>query len=312
MATEVGRNVSALTQFAQGYLGQAARSLLSQPGPRVLIITGFFIPAARPPRAETDGPLGAAQIAEAVSILGGTAYILTDEDCLAAVRTAARGLKGTPILEVAPRPSAPGDSWLEWRNHFLATHTSTITHAISVERAGPAIDGKFYNMRGGDISSHTAPLDEVFRGGPWAKIAIGDGGNEIGMGLLPRDIVASSVSLGERIQCVTPCDQLLIGGTSNWAAAGLVAALNVLSEGEFSELDDLLRPEWSLNTLERFLMDGSAVDGVTQRPGTTVDGLPWARYRSVLDAIQRIGRASGPHPIDITEGVDRSSRRASG
>ncbi len=41
-------------------------------------------------------------------------------------------------------------------------------------------------MRGTDISAYAAPLDRLFSAGPWRTIAIGDGGNEIGMGGVPR------------------------------------------------------------------------------------------------------------------------------
>jgi hypothetical protein len=99
------------------------------------------------------------------------------------------------------------------------------------------------------------------------------------------------VSLGHRIHCVAECDHLLIGGTSNWAAAGLVAALHILSGGRYPDLADLLRPEWSLRILERFLTDGTAVDGVFQRPDLSVDGLSWGDYRPVLDAIYSAARS---------------------
>jgi len=67
-------------------------------------------------------------------------------------------------------------------------------------------------MRGLDISSYTAPLDELFTAGPWETIAIGDGGNEIGMGSLPRELIAQHVDHGETIACVTPARHLIVAG----------------------------------------------------------------------------------------------------
>ena len=57
--------------------------------------------------------------------------------------------------------------------------------ALSIERCGRSADGAPRNMRGEDISAFATPLDDLFVAGPWQRIAIGDGGNEIGMGSCP-------------------------------------------------------------------------------------------------------------------------------
>ena len=82
-------------------------------------------------------------------------------------------------------------------------------------------------MRGVDVSPWTAPLDDLFLAGPWIRLAVGDGGNEIGMGKLPPGLIARTVPNGEKIACVTSCDQLVVAGVSNWGAYGLMAALAV-------------------------------------------------------------------------------------
>ena len=53
--------------------------------------------------------------------------------------------------------------------------------------------------------------------------AIGDGGNELGMGSALQ-AVRAAIPLGETIACVVPCDNLLVAGVSNWGAWGLIAA----------------------------------------------------------------------------------------
>ena len=95
-------------------------------------------------------------------------------------------------------------------------------------------------MRGVDVSPWTAPLDDLFLGGPWTKLAVGDGGNEIGMGRLPAGLIARTVPNGAEIACVTSCDHLVVAGVSNWGAYGLMAALAVL------------RADWS-GTIAKFL-----------------------------------------------------------
>ena len=98
---------------------------------------------------------------------------------------------------------APGDATDElidrWRE-------DGIDWVIAIERCGPGADGRLRNMRGTDIRAHVAPLERLFSAGPWRTIAIGDGGNEIGMGVVPRPLLAEHVPLGEVIGCVVPAD----------------------------------------------------------------------------------------------------------
>ena len=106
-----------------------------------------------------------------------------------------------------------------------------VSHAVAIERCGRSADGRPRNMRGVDVSPWTAPLDDLFLAGPWVRLAVGDGGNEIGMGKLPAGLIARTVPNGEKIACVTSCDQLVVAGVSNWGAYGLMAALAVAASG---------------------------------------------------------------------------------
>ena len=105
-----------------------------------------------------------------------------------------------------------------------------ITHAISIERCGRSADGAPRNMRGEDIGSYTAPLDDLFSAGPWETIAVGDGGNEIGMGAISRSLIARHIAHGETIASVTPAQHLIVAGVSNWGAYALIGALAALRE----------------------------------------------------------------------------------
>ncbi len=57
-------------------------------------------------------------------------------------------------------------------------------------------------------------------------IAIGDGGNEIGMGNALEGLQQLDI-----IPAVTPCDELLIADVSNWAAFGLIALMGLWAKG---------------------------------------------------------------------------------
>ena len=55
-------------------------------------------------------------------------------------------------------------------------------------------------------------------------IAIGDGGNEIGMGNIAETLSQLDIRASK-----THCDELLVADVSNWAAHGLIALLAVMA-----------------------------------------------------------------------------------
>ncbi|MEV6368895.1 glutamate cyclase domain-containing protein [Micromonospora musae] len=287
-AREVGRGSEKLAVPTTGALLAAARSLAGTRALDAAVLTGFFIPAADPPAAETDGPIGAVQLAAALRALGGRVRLTTDAPCAPVVEAAiAAGAPGVP-LDVAPL-----HEYDRWAAEVLPRYRR-LTHVIACERVGPARDGRPRNMRGEDIGAHTAALDRLFAAGPAYRIGIGDGGNELGMGRLPAELVATVVDRGESIHCGTSCDALLVGGTSNWAAAALVGALALLRP-EVSALRDLLRPEWSHEVLRAIVDEAGAVDGVRRRAEPSVDGLDWPAYAEPLEHLaELVATAGGP------------------
>ena len=252
---EVGRNIDGLFAAAKGGLWQAASALAAAPSPSVGIITGFYVPLGTPPAAETDGPVGAAMLAGALTRVGVPCRLVTDEPCRA---TCAAALRGMDVpLDVVPLGGAVDDTVALWRR-------LGVTHALSIERCGRSADGAPRNMRGEDISAFTTPLDELFLAGPWQRIAIGDGGNEIGMGSLPASLIGAHVAHGETIACATPADHLIVAGVSNWGAYALIGALAVLRDDWRATLIACLDADARRAILQAMVNDGPAVDGVTR------------------------------------------------
>ena len=64
---EVGRNIDGLFAAARGGLWHAASALAAAAEPSLGILTGFYVPLGTPPAAETDGPVGAAMLAGALT-----------------------------------------------------------------------------------------------------------------------------------------------------------------------------------------------------------------------------------------------------
>jgi len=279
---EVGRNISHLCAAARGGLWAMAQSIATAPTPVLGLITGFYVPRANPPAAETDGPIGAALLLRALSAAGVPCRLATDTPCR---NTCAASLVGAGIGDLPMDVVEPGapigplvDAW----------QAAGVTHALSVERCGRAADGRPRNLRGVDISAYTAPLDELFLAGTWRRLAIGDGGNEIGMGALPRALIAQDVAHGESIACATPAEHLVVAGVSNWGAWGLVAALAVLRPEWRAAMLEALDPARDAAILEHAVRHGPAVDGVTALAELTVDSLDMARHHAKLRAIRAV------------------------
>ncbi|MBL0900101.1 MAG: DUF4392 domain-containing protein [Reyranella sp.] len=280
---DVGRKTEELIRVSKGGLAAAARSLSAATS--VGLITGFFVPRGDVAAPETDGPVGTALLAAALSACGVPARIAVDSPCVAAVRAAVQAL-GEPaaVDEIALEDAADIDRVArEW-------HRSGVTHALAIERCGRSSDGKPRNMRGVDVSPWTAPLDDLFEGGAWQKLAVGDGGNEIGMGKLPVGLIARAVPNGETIACVTSCDHLVVAGVSNWGAYGLMAALAVVRPEWRPAIAKFLTAERDLAVTRATVDRAGAVDGVTARREATVDGFGPEVHGPLIEKLSRIAR----------------------
>jgi D-glutamate cyclase len=278
---DVGRNITALFDAAKGGLWGAASAIASATAPRAGLITGFYVPLGSPPAAETDGPVGAALLVKGLESVGIGCRLATDEPCRSACAAALAGAGVRHVPVDVDDVHAMIDRWRQAR----------ITHAISIERCGRSADGAPRNMRGLDISSYTAPLDELFTAGPWATIAIGDGGNEIGMGSLPRELIAQHVDHGETIACVTPAEHLIVAGVSNWGAYTLLAALAVLRQDWRKQMLACLDEVLDKAVLEATVVNGPAVDGVSRLRTMTVDNLEIAIHHKKLREIRALAEA---------------------
>lgn len=285
---DVGRGIEPLVQAARGGLLGTARSIAEHPSPHVAIMTGFFLPYGEPPAAETDGPVGCAQLAAAFLQVGVPVRIVTDSLCFNAVRSAvlAAGISPNIPFDVIPVDTASqnGDS-VSSVLHFWESAAPPVSHVISIERAGPGYDGIVRNMRGQDITAHTAPLHLLFTSRKIISVGIGDGGNELGMGKISRNLIGKSIRDGEKIACITTCDYLIVCGVSNWGAIGLITALCLLRPDWKAAMIKGLNLEMKLHILNVTVKDGPAVDGIKGVQSLSVDNLPWEIHAQVLNRV---------------------------
>ncbi|MFO1080638.1 MAG: DUF4392 domain-containing protein [Reyranellaceae bacterium] len=281
---DLGRGTAALIEANAGGLAGAAAALAEARS--VGLITGFFVPRATVPAAETDGPVGTALLAAALRACGKAVRVAVDTPCAPVVRAAVECAgEDVAVDEVALAPGGDIARLAEtWR-------AAGIDQVVAIERCGPARDGRPHNMRGADVSAWTAPLEELFVAGSWGRIAVGDGGNEIGMGRLPADLIERTVPNGAEIACTVSCDHLVVAGVSNWGAYGLMAALAVLRAATAPIIVRFLTADRDLEVTRAIVERAAAVDGVTARPEATVDGFGPDVHGRLIEQLTRI--ASG-------------------
>jgi D-glutamate cyclase len=282
---DVGRNIAPLFAAARGGLRGAVAALaeLGDIGTGTVgLITGFYVPGGTPPAAETDGPVGVALLAHALRHVGVPSRVCTDELCAPACRAALAGVADVP-LDVVPLGGSVDPVIATWR-------ARDVRLAVAIERCGRTADGTARNMRGDDIGAYTTLLDDLFLAGPWDTIAVGDGGNEMGMGALPRSLIGAHVAHGEAIACVTPATHLIVSGVSHWGAYALIGGLAVARADWRPALLECLAPGLDRHILETTVRDGPAVDGVTREQTLTIDSLDCATHHRVLEAIRALAR----------------------
>ncbi len=259
--------------WVKGELEKAARSLAE--ASTVLIVTGFVIRDTM--TGETDGPPGAVALAGALETMGKSPVIITDRHSAEIVMCGLRSRGISTPVEIVSVENTGGfcDSLLERYRP---------SHLIAVERPGRARDGRCYSMRGEDLSDIVPDTDLLFhkaaeRG--MTTIAVGDGGNEVGMGKVKAQIECT-VSLGDKICAEFAADYLIVASVSNWGAYALVAAMSLLSQKKL--LGD---PMKEIRVLASMVQAG-AVDGCTKKNMTTVDGFSLRENLCTYKAIWEI------------------------
>ncbi len=304
LRTDPERNL--INAYSDDFCG-ACHSLADHAAPGLAVITGFFIPTATPPAGETDGPLGALFLARALAPLGVPVVLVTDDFC---VRCLEAGLKECGLRQQVPVVTLPTPVQAKamsdadyWRYFDERKGIPAVTHLLAIERVGPShvIDAvppehrdRCHTMRGRDISDVMSPAHKLFEppsplGRAVLTIGIGDGGNEIGMGKIPWDIIDRNIPNGGLVACRVPTDHLIVAGVSNWGAYALAAGVALLRGNALDAcLFDSARER---EILEVMVEKGNIVDGVLGKPSATVDGLTWEQYAGVLTCI---GQLVGP------------------
>ena len=291
-----------------GRLYQAARALSSTP--LVLIAAEalhrallnkdvVFIATGWPDRtavdltiAETDGPSGAAVLARTLNrALGVIPILLTEEQLVPALRevVASGGFKVLPpesvlrachskgpihAATVLPFPISLPEAQREAKRLFERYSPGAV---VVIEKGGMNESGAIYSCRGEETTETIAKADQLVieaRKRGIFTLGIGDGGNEIGMGLIHKEaeeILVHGIgkSVPDGFAPSLPTDALVVAAVSNWGAYGIAACLAALLQDRGVFHDE---------GVERRVLESCAhagfIDGVTGYVEGSVDGIP--------------------------------------
>jgi hypothetical protein len=277
----------------------AARSLTTlAAGDRIVLVTGSLTrPWVSMKIGETDGPVGTAALARALSYgFNAIPVIVTDTSLLEPIEATLRAAGLAVVtLEEAKRATAnrrfcgvavalgyplpDGEARVEGERLLDELTPKAV---IAIERAGMTVRGTYHNMLGQDYSEGRARIDYLVEEAGRRRIpttGVGDGGNEIGMGAI-ADAVHKHVPHGEILCARVATDVLLPSGVSNWGCYAIQAALAMLtSRAELAHTA----------VLEKRLIEAAAaaglVDGNTGRGEATVDGMPVEVHMGIVELL---------------------------
>jgi len=267
-----------------------------------LIATGFPEGGGVP---ETDGLVGAAMLARALFLsLGIETLIVTDADWEPAVKAACLGAGLAPmslpesgIIETIDfiRPVYIKTVPKQWDScHQISDELLEVTKPrilFAIERPGMNKKGIYYGLGGRVLDDLVGDLDYLFRKGKEKGIpfiAFGDGGNELGMGVIKDELPRFSPKAAD---CGCPChggigsetaaDILIAANVSNWGVTGVVAALAALLENPTI----LHEPELEIRSIDQCTTAG-AVDGMTMGTEAAVDGISALEWGGLIRALR--------------------------
>ena len=269
----------------------------------VFISFGF----ATPPNyvQETDGISGAVFLAKALKSLGVATVLMIDEraDLIHITREVLKSVNLKPVF-INKYPLNMDN----FRNAWIPVVTLRTAYPLTkgeiteifedlppsiivfIEKAGHNYLGVYHSMKGIDISQHHSHVEEsinVARIYDTITVAIGDGGNEVGMGVI-EDTVRKVVAYGNTCKC--PCK----GGIAASSSVDYLITSVVSNAGAYAMELLLLKSLGKLNYAHtvndeiqclRSAVSNGAVDGITGAPEVMVDGLSQNTYEELLHRI---------------------------
>lgn len=284
-----------------------------KPGDKVLIVTGARA-KYRLPYGETDGPLGAAALARALDRGLGAKCVVTVEESNKAPTMGCLMGAGCNMRELDEFEGTAGGCYLDlWplgekagREHAkYLVDTFKPSVIVFCEKHGPNECGYCHSVFGArlpadEIANTWFLLDEAKEKGI-ITIGSGDGGNEIGNGVIYE--AAREISpYGKKCQCgcgggtATVCktDIFFAAGISNWGLYSMAAMLAFM----LKDVNIMHDADTERRMLEGCVAGGS-VDGIFERPIPRVDGVSLEGGQAFVTLLREI----------VSDGLTISTRK---
>lgn len=197
-------------------------------GDRVFILSGFVLPPWN--KAETDGIVSAVLLSRAlVEGLGAEPVVVCPKECAEAVKAMAECLGISVHMEIFTTDAA----YAALQADQLIGDYSPVA-VVSIECPGSNGCGVYHNATGVDVTALEPKQDVLFKklqAFGVLNIAIGDLGNEIGLGAIEETLKAY-IPKGETIGVETKTDNLITATVSDWGCYAMIAAMAFLLENE--------------------------------------------------------------------------------
>jgi len=293
-------------------------------GDRVLMLTGFLSPKPYP---ETDGLIGSAVLAAALERARGAVPVFVCEPEVAGPLMAALRASGLNPLarldgaEKAPHPAVvlefPSDRGIAESAAAALAKSIRPVACVAVERPGANPVGEYHFAMGKNASSDIALIDILYRAVAArgaATVAVGDFGNELGMGAIYETIRAETPAgaecacgCGGGTACATPADVTVIASVSDWGAYAISACLSYLAQDPA-----VLIPG---DVYRRILDDtvrAGAIDGPTRYAAPFIDGIDDGFNTALLEVMRGAVRYPGRPTTHSAIRLFRARRREPG
>ncbi|WP_233858423.1 glutamate cyclase domain-containing protein [Paraburkholderia sp. HD33-4] len=289
-------------------VGAAADALAAIPDKANVFVTTGSVSRAwvSPCIGENDGPAGLAVVVRALSLAKKALCITFVEETLIPTTSAILTTAGLTVLPYEQAKIARDDGSLavvcvepfpldeagakDVSRSLIDKYQPALF--FSTERVGRNVDGVYCSMRGVDYGMGRARIDFLFDEAIAQKIptvAVGDGGNEIGMSVV-SEAVQRYVKFGDKrpdgsagIGAVTGTDVLVTAACSNWGCYAIAGAFAARMGKTTLAHSPVLEA-----ALLRRGVDVGLINSVANVIDSNVDGIPEATHMAVVQLISTI------------------------
>lgn len=278
----------------------AADRLISAVGKEdfVYIITGFILMPHNAP--EMDGMVSSILLARSlVQAFDAKPVIICPIDCKPAVENCARmaGLhlyENLENLEKLPFsmgiiPFSKDKALAQKQADQIISQNKLPAAVISIEAPGANQAGEYHNAAGNNVTALEAKTDILFcklKEKGILNIAIGDLGNEIGMGAI-ADHIKRYVPYADDKQCKCNCqggilaaskaDHIITATVSDWGCYGMMAALAYLKKDVNI---------FHSARMEKDIMEAASRSGLVDMDGSFLPGIDGFSLRMNMDMVR--------------------------